>query len=526
MKFDFELQTSRLLRNIIVGLLLLATKEAGAQVLGQDKEGFSSIVIPSTNLNIDGTNNVISISFSQLYKLTDKKENKELGQQKKPKELTSDPEAVKVLSENKCFIFYDTLNNTTELKDCIEKAWQDEENNYKKNNKSLLYGIELKGSSKNGLSLIFDDELLANSATANGIVGFHFKKLKKSRKSLADYIHTKLAIKNFDSDYEKSLSTLELFINNLYQKGLISKIYQRRLLKFKDLPKPKNRVLEINARLEALGNPDTEFDIKPRLDEVEKQLDVLNSLLSTIKSIKNGYSLPSLGNIGNTNELKKILVSKGFTGISALTDKEIAQFGKILKDHIFPNLKELVFYDIQSFKFFLFEKGYPNIDKLTDKELQELRSLFKSFIFYSDKELNISLIEDTRLAKEKLKALIDAKEIVLFELKKYEKDNPSSVRYNEIEIKIDLEKYTEETTWMTAEKELLRTKGILESKKLQLKNISSQEVGTNQTKELVGYFENIKKLLSNYIKNQKELLKIDDSQVHFNIIPPENRTVS
>lgn len=514
-----RLKTIRFLQAWVVFLMLLFVNKSYAQVLGQDKEGYSSIIIPSANINIDGASNVISISFSQLVKLSNEKNGDESNdaQVSTKGSVESNNDCKQELRESECFNLDKSSSNNDCLKKCLENVWNIEESNYNKNNKSLLYGVELNGSSKNGLAIIFDDELLANSAIANGIVGVYWKKLKRKRRNLDKYVNEKKLKGKFFAELEERTKTFEILVRKYQEEGFLSENYKNKLLGFNALPKREDQLLEIEARIQALkDNAELEFDIVPRTDEIVSQLDFANSLSIIVKSVMNGYRLPNLGNIDNASELRKILSSSGLPNLNELTDEEIVEFGKNLKKNIFPKLKEMVFNDIPGFKFFLSENSYPNIQEFTNTELSELRSLFKKYVFYSDKELGNSNVKDSKLANEKLIALNTAKESFLNKMGEYEKEHPSSKKFNNIKFSFDLAKHTEEATWTTAEKGLLKLIGVLKSRKLQIEEIGDKGLEKGKANEIENQLKELKKLLSNYIDNRKERRIVDEKQVHFN----------
>nr|WP_299173202.1 hypothetical protein [uncultured Allomuricauda sp.] len=101
---------------LILGVMLnFVLPQANGQTLGQDAEGFSSLVLPASVLNLDLANEIASFSY------------------------------------------YETLST----------------------NGNWLFGGELKGKSENGISNLFKESELAASASISSLVGHYFGEQKK-----------------------------------------------------------------------------------------------------------------------------------------------------------------------------------------------------------------------------------------------------------------------------------------------------------------------------------------------------------
>ena len=93
-----------------------------AQNLSQDSEGFSNIIVPSTQLNLDISNKIATFDFINFYS--------------------------------------------------------------KKSAKKVFYGLQLKGKSENGVGIIFSDEKIASNSSINFLLGHSWSsKLLNNKKT-------------------------------------------------------------------------------------------------------------------------------------------------------------------------------------------------------------------------------------------------------------------------------------------------------------------------------------------------------
>lgn len=141
---------------------------SGAQSLGQDREGFSTIVLPSANLNLDLQNKVASFSYYRDFFPKIDNSYKEFNIDSVYKESYPDKDNfVKgILSR------WDTVSTS------IKK--------HKKNN-SFLLGVDLKGSATDGLSGLFSEEKVTSSSSIGFMIGKRFLR-RKYNEAMAEEI--------------------------------------------------------------------------------------------------------------------------------------------------------------------------------------------------------------------------------------------------------------------------------------------------------------------------------------------------
>lgn len=147
------------MRKPLLLFLMLLPLITNGQILGQDEQGFSSILLPTANLNLDGANNVVSFSLAQYV-------------HRKKIEY----------SKNEALIIENVFNGIDyPFEPGQEPIFKNSINTFKNKNKqlisnSLLAGVELNGQSKNGLSIFLNEGLLSTKASFIGTIGYQIDK--------------------------------------------------------------------------------------------------------------------------------------------------------------------------------------------------------------------------------------------------------------------------------------------------------------------------------------------------------------
>jgi hypothetical protein len=161
--------------NLLLMAVFLLAISTSAQSLGQDAEGNSTIVVPTTTLNLDITNSVATFSFY--------------------KELGSSNEK---FAEYHPIIECELINTDKEMLDCIQKKLREMQTQYwnpaptdmfnqKKKNHYYTVGIDLAGKTKEGLGTLFSKEKVTNSASIGFLTGYNWSNINY-REHAADSI--------------------------------------------------------------------------------------------------------------------------------------------------------------------------------------------------------------------------------------------------------------------------------------------------------------------------------------------------
>ncbi|TCI90727.1 hypothetical protein [Tenacibaculum sp. M341] len=375
------MNTNKLTYIVLGAFLLLSKQLINAQAFGQDANGFSTIVFPVSNLNIDGNNNIISLSFNQLKRV-----------RKKP--INNDEASIA-----KCFL--NENNDLIKTEQCVDYTWRKDENKYQKENSYALYGFELTGSSKNGVAFIFDNELLANSAKINGTLGYYFKSKKYNRKHLSEYVSQKIEFKKrSDKEHELTSDIIEL-VDQMALNGEITNNQKSKFLVFASIGNVKNQIKEIKARI---NDPDlkTNFKIADRVNELKNQALVLDYCFNKVDAVVSKFEnnkYPDLENLTDIDieELRSEIIniqseinslSKDNSRFKKIVLKE--DLNKYLEINTWKNLKK----EIITFK--MYTKSELNyLSKQKQSSHSELISLFEEYHLYLlTKENNMNEINN------------------------------------------------------------------------------------------------------------------------------------
>ena len=246
------------------------------QSLGQDSEGFSSILLPSTTINIDGKNNVVNVAF---YKLINTSKVKPL----KGKSLGDcfNPEA-EYYNENRPFI-------ADNISTCVEQIWsytEDEYNGVGEDNRvgQWLLGAELTGASKNGLALIFGEGVLANQANANFVIGWQKRTARYDRNDLK--VYTNSLVKK--SEIENDLYDNEAEINENVQLLLSAEAITEGIAVVLNISHAnrlaKGVIADVEVQLEKFNTPNQLYKKWERVSELISYIGKIDDILFELKN--------------------------------------------------------------------------------------------------------------------------------------------------------------------------------------------------------------------------------------------------
>lgn len=158
------------------------------QILGQDSEGYSTILVPSASLNLDIVNSNASFSF---YKLIKKREDKPTN-----------------------YIPFINCQFSQNKKDCLNESIKSITSTKEKN--KLLIGFDLKGGVKEGITSLFSDEKITASSSLGGVIGLSFSRIK-AKKNAAEIVSKSLT-NIFENDSQIDM------INDNVSTNLISEV--------------------------------------------------------------------------------------------------------------------------------------------------------------------------------------------------------------------------------------------------------------------------------------------------------------
>ncbi len=231
------------------GTLLILSSQIFSQSLGQDTEGFSTLVFPSTNITLNLSEDVASFSLYRSSRFNNDNVAS-LPTISSAFRGSSDP---KIISEK------------------LEKILKQREviRNKEKASKYVYYGVDLKGSSENGLAPIFSSEKLASSASINGLVGIKWMTHHHTKEYLLDYVQARLNMQ----EYSKIKKQLKKLVQNRVltatnEKYLITKLNS-------DSISVKEKLSKVHSNINVLEKLKANY--VPTIDDVINHLQLLAS---------------------------------------------------------------------------------------------------------------------------------------------------------------------------------------------------------------------------------------------------------
>lgn len=279
------------MKNIYQLLLAVAsivfTNPLYAQSLGQDAEGYSTIVLPSTSINLDLTNDVASFNFyNNIYE----------------RDIIETSRA-KFISNIKSELgdTFDTITPNTLAKK-IRKQWDKNEKALNKalNLSILNYGLELKGSASNGVATLFEEEEIVGGASIMGVIGKTWK-WSNYRKGFEHKISDRLI--EF-RDAEKKIDSLDQLIikeiKKLQKLGYLDKTWSEIVMEYKATKRTVKGYFDQSLSIKdyvlmqlEIANPDQiqkkyKIKLNDELKKIEKIIIQASTVLEFIKQDKDG----------------------------------------------------------------------------------------------------------------------------------------------------------------------------------------------------------------------------------------------
>ena len=298
--------------NVLLVFLGLMPLFVNGQILGQDEAGFSSILLPTANLNLDGTNNVISFSLAQ-YVYNNEIEYDYSGS-----------------------LDIDNLLQSVDIpfKTGQEAIFKNSINSFKNNNKqlienSVLAGIELNGQSKNGVSIFLSEGLLSTKASFIGTVGYQIEKRVYDKKIIEDYAYTEYRRIEHGQELDRLKKAITHKIKLLNLKEIVSKNKYSQLIKRINTGTLEEQDKSVKVSIQDLLN----LSNGGYLDELEKGLSKEQQLVAKIEIM--------------SKEAEKIFKKKNAEGREET--KELKEFTTVDSNTLFEFRKK-IFEEIEKLK--------------------------------------------------------------------------------------------------------------------------------------------------------------------------------
>lgn len=237
------------------------------QVLGQDKEGFSSIIQPSASFNLDLTDNVATLNFYQEHFI------------RRDTAITN----LRYKSEEMCRIDSDSLK---QYKSMLLDSWKTQELVFKKH--GFIYGIDLKGSSSDGITQLVNNEQLITSSTISGLIGLRWHKRSYIEdKELDEYITKSYNYTDESSDEEvKLIADIEKGINELLEEKIIDKDKKDDLLHFRGMKSKEDKIESLNDKISSITNQRGFIDKAREIKSLNDRITILKEMLIRISDIQ------------------------------------------------------------------------------------------------------------------------------------------------------------------------------------------------------------------------------------------------
>ena len=239
------------------------------QTLGQDAQGFSAIVVPTTTFNLDIANNVGTFSLYQNFLKKQKDENLPVLLNCR---FNIDPQ--------KC------------LSDIIPDSYPTRH--------FWTWGLDLKGDTKDGIGTLFSEENVASSASLGAMIGYnisHTSHRENAAKNIADAY---ALVNNADENIIKKIKEIDqkLIVNVALQTGMTPTA----LTPPSFSTNTKEQINFYNAMIERLSNQE---NTKSKNDEkIESKLKRKTNLIILAQAVDS--TLPVLQRLKDAQKLETV----------------------------------------------------------------------------------------------------------------------------------------------------------------------------------------------------------------------------
>ncbi len=255
------------MRYIVVLGCLFITIQVESQALGQDREGFSSIVVPAATFNLDVENKIASLTF---YKeIWDKK-----GYTALP--LKTENDVYTIVKENNDWERLTDKQKLKKFEEELKSSWVTNSYTFNdsKEHKHLILGLDLKGTSEDGISTLFSSNRVSSSASIGGLLGY--RKIKRRYNSNKARELAQAYLKSVESnDLQKNIDK-ELV--KLVKEGALNENQKKRFVNFREEKSATGIINAIEAYRERLTSTFLQDNKKKNKGVAEKKIEQINDL--------------------------------------------------------------------------------------------------------------------------------------------------------------------------------------------------------------------------------------------------------
>ncbi|WP_142783824.1 hypothetical protein [Changchengzhania lutea] len=247
----------------LIILLVLSCNTVKGQIFGQDKEGFSSIIQPSSTFNLNLKDNIATLNYYRESMLSDYSSDREYR------------------TEEECLIESKTEAQYLSL---LANSWKQQEQIFKKT--GLVYGIDLKGTSSDGISLLINDEQLTTSSAISGLIGFRWQKRNYNHHNIEDYAKLTYNYRTESVEEKNFIKAIESEAKKLLSQEAITKGKMQELLFFIGTKEIKSKIESIEDRIEGVTKSKGFVDPVKVEQNLTNRLNTLALMQTQIVAIK------------------------------------------------------------------------------------------------------------------------------------------------------------------------------------------------------------------------------------------------
>lgn len=358
-----------------------------SQVLGQDKSGFSTIIQPSASFNLDVANNVATLDFYQVMKY--------------PFTNSNDVTIRGYKTDSECYQKYSS--DIAALRSCIEDSWRESSRVHSSGENNLfLWGIDLKGSSSNGVAVIVNSEKVASSGQVSLTIGHQWSRKKYDYASASQYAASLIEFtqKGKSNQEKKLITAIDVEIKNLVDNKILEPKLTKSLVRFKstdkefkvdNLKETKLILLErinkdqikidydnIDSQMKALDNVGILLDrgkIEATTYKTEKGNNDNNKIVNALTALRDTEK--RIVNLLDSEPLKMLKISDKVKKETPVSDIRNRKEWQITKDEIILKLEDLAV-DKKTKK--------TRLDNFKASYAENLLNAYENYILYLEKE--------------------------------------------------------------------------------------------------------------------------------------------
>lgn len=255
-------------RFIVFAIILFSFENVGSQTLGQDKDGFSSIILPSSTFNLDLSGKVATLNYYRESPLSDYSEDREYN------------------TEEMCLLLSKTEKGYRSM---LARSWKRQEEIFKK--KTIVYGIDLKGASSDGLSLLVNNEQLTSNSTISGLIGVRWQKRKYDFRNIREYAKISYNYRFENEEETTYIERIEIEVDKLLAQGLITEGKKEQLLNFTMANSIESKIRGVEAKIQSIVRSRGFLNQSEVEQELKKRIEVLNEIKSLVSKINTNVQL-------------------------------------------------------------------------------------------------------------------------------------------------------------------------------------------------------------------------------------------